>query len=253
MIFKGRYTVPDGYLQLGAQLNMRAPALENNESGTNNNRASYNECHAFAEGHEANGDILPMYSVSYKTLVILRHSVELMKVSSKDGRRLTGASFDILNSTNPSDVVTYYTFDKKRNKNEPAQMKDMEVDMGGSLILNLSPGIYYYKETKAPAGYVADDSLYRFRVVSDSDAVYYYTADLKTPQQLQQEYLVINDTEFTKYLSTAYAGKEFVSVSDVFHVFDSSGNIVSRFAEDSAGVYVYEKNDSSAVIAAAEK
>lgn len=248
VIFKGRYTVPDGYLQLGAQLNMRAPALENNESGTNNNRASYNECHAFAEGHEANGDILPMYSVSYKTLVILRHSVELMKVSSKDGRRLTGASFDILNSTNPSDVVTYYTFDKKRNKNEPAQMKDMEVDMGGSLILNLSPGIYYYKETKAPAGYVADDSLYRFRVVSDSDAVYYYTADLKTPQQLQQEYLVINDTEFTKYQSTAYAGKEFVLDSDVFHVFDSSGNIVSRFAEDSAGVYVYDRNDSSAVI-----
>ena len=248
VIFKGRYTVPDGYLQLGAQLNMRAPALENNESGTNNNRASYNECHAFAVGYDTNGDKLPMYSVSYKTLVILRHSVELMKVSSKDGRRLTGASFDILNSTNPSDVVTYYTFDKKRNKNEPAVMKDMEVDMGGSLILNLSPGIYYYKETKAPAGYVADDSLYRFRVVSDSDAVYYYTADLKTLQQLQQEYLVINDTEFTKYQSTAYAGKEFVSVSDVFHVFDSSGNIVSRFAEDSAGVYVYEKNDSSAVI-----
>ena len=244
VIFEGNYIVTQGSLQLRASLNMRAPALENDADSTNNNRASYNEVHMFAEGFDPGNNVhYPMYSVSNKTLVILRHSVELVKVSSRDGRRLTGAEFAVYNSTTENDYVHYWTFDKKRNKNEDHYMSDMEVDLGGTLELNLSPGIYYYKEIKAPTGFQADDSLYRFRVVADSNAVYYYTVDLKTAAQTDDEYLVINNDEFDKYKDSIYAGKQPVSNSAVFHVFDGS-SIVGHFRWDSAeGAYVYDETE----------
>ena len=239
VLYKGNYQVTGGYLELGAYLNMRAPALENDNTNTNNHRAAFNESHVFAEGIDKTGGHFPMYSVSNKTLVILRHSVELVKVSSRDGRRLTGATFSVFNSTNTDDLVKYYTFDKKRNKNQQFEMKDMEVDQGGSLILNLAPGIYYYKETKAPTGYISDDALYRFRVVSDSNAVYYYNVDLKTSGALNDEYFVINNDEYLKYKNSIYSGKSAVSSASVFHVYDADGNMMDRFREDS-GKYIFD-------------
>ena len=249
IIFTGSHQEADGYLQLWADLNMRAPALENDTNSTNNNRASYNEAHVFAKGMDNTGKNFPMYSVSNKTLVILRHSVELVKVSAKDSRRLTGAEFSVLNSTDPADYVRYYTFDKKRNKNEQHEMKEMPVDLGGSLILNLAPGIYYYQETKAPAGFKADPSLYQFRVVADSNAVYYYTADLKTSDELRDEYLVINYDEYYKYKDTVYSGKDNVLTSSVFHVYDGNKNQVGQFRWDSSSnSYVYDETELTSPI-----
>ncbi len=130
IIFEGTYNVTNGYLELGAYMSMTAPALENNSDAEKiiNNRATYNEAHVFAQGTDANGTNFPMYSVSNRTLVVLRHSVELEKVDSKNNRRLSGAKFTIFskdlgetgfaNNKENSNIVSYYTFDKRRNKND---------------------------------------------------------------------------------------------------------------------------------------
>ena len=197
-------------------MDMTAPPLENSQDASQiiNNRAAYNESHVFAEGTDNTGTKFPMYSVSNRTLVILRHHVELEKVDSKDGHRLNGAKFTIFSNTsdfantasNPN-VVRYYTFDKKRNRNESHQMLNMAVDISGILKLNLSHGIYYYKETSPPTGYNPDERIYRFRVIADTDAVYYYVPRIYgTLEQLDSEYAIVNSVEYNAY-TDIYGGK----------------------------------------------
>ncbi|MBR1384928.1 MAG: BspA family leucine-rich repeat surface protein [Ruminococcus sp.] len=263
VIFDGTYTVTNKYLELGAYIDMSAPALENNTDIDRiiNNRATYNEVHVFAEGVPSGSDVsFPMYSVSNKTLVILRHNVELEKVSSKNnGRRLSGAKFTIFSNSNsfendPSNesIAHYYTFDKRRNKNESHQMIDMPVDITGILQLNLSPGIYYYKETEPPAGYKEDPKPYRFRVTADTDSVYYYTAKLyESTAQRDAEYIAVNSEEFGLY-PEIYGTKIPIDDSLMLAVFDTDGTAVTHFrigtdAAD-AGKYVYDTLDPDATI-----
>ena len=253
VIFEGRCTVTDNYLELGAYMDMTAPPLENSQDVSKiiNNRATYNESHVFAEGIDNTDTHFPMYSVGNRTLVILRHHVELEKVDSKDGHRLSGAKFTIFSNTsdfantasNPN-VVRYYTFDKKRNRNESHQMLNMAVDISGILKLNLSPGIYYYKETSPPTGYNPDERIYRFRVIADTDAVYYYVPRIyNTSEQLNNEYAVVNSVEYSAY-TDIYSGKEPVDDNFSLCVFDSDGNVMDKFCVgtgEDAGKYIYDE------------
>ena len=262
VIFEGTYTVTGRYLELGAYMDMSAPALENNTDIEKiiNNRATYNEAHVFAEGVPSNSETsFPMYSVSNRTLVILRHNVELEKVSAKNNsRRLSGAKFTIFSDSrsfenDPSNesIAHYYSFDKKRNRNESHQMIDMPVDISGILQLNLAPGIYYYKETEPPAGYRADPKPYRFRVTADTDAVYYYTAKLYDSTELRDaEYIAVNSEEFALY-PEIYGSKAPVDDSLMLAVYDTDGNAVTRFrigTDADAGKYVYDAIDPAATV-----
>lgn len=249
VIFKGDYVVPNNYLKITANLNMRAPSIVNDSSIQNviNNRATYNDCHFFAMGKDKLAANFPMYSVSNRTLVILNHSVELEKVSAKSGKRLTGAAFSVYNNGDctSSDIVQYYDFNRKSGKNEIKTMEDMLVNLSGILTLNLAPGIFYYKETVAPKGFNKDEKAYRFRVISDANSVYYYSVDLKTDVQMNQEYLVVNNEEYTKYQWTVYAGKSVVLDSKEFRIYDSYGNVIDKFMEDASGEYTYDSADGN--------
>ena len=254
VIFEGSCTVTDNYLELGAYMDMTAPPLENSQDVSKiiNNRATYNESHVFAEGIDNTGTHFPMYSVGNRTLVILRHHVELEKVDSKDGHRLSGAKFTIFSNTsnfentasNPN-IVSYYTFDKKRNRNQSHQMLNMAVDISGILKLNLSPGIYYYKETSPPTGYNPDERIYRFRVTADTDAVYYYFPQIyNTLENLNDEYIIVNHSEYIAY-TDIYSGKTPFDNSFPLYVFDSDGKTINKFRvdTDNAGKYIYDETD----------
>ncbi|MCR4646070.1 MAG: hypothetical protein K5695_11810 [Oscillospiraceae bacterium] len=249
ILFKGDYVVPDQYLKLTADLNMRAPEIVNSSEIEHviNNRATYNDTHVFAQGEDNLGVEFPMYSVSNRTMVILNHSVELEKVSSKSGKRLTGAQFTVYNSgtCQETDIVKYFDFNKRLAQNVQKSMKDMEVDLSGILRLDLAPGIFYYKETKAPLGYELDDGAYRFRVISDDNAVYYYSVGLKTPEELAREYLIVNNVEYNDY-PDIYGSKTPVDSSQVFHVYDPDGEPVDHLRYDNErGAYVYDPEEGN--------
>ncbi|MBQ4465017.1 MAG: hypothetical protein II916_03540, partial [Oscillospiraceae bacterium] len=228
ILYEGEHQVGDSKeMELTAYLHMSAPALSNDGDEANNNRATYNDTHAFAQGYNSQVNTnFPIYSVSDQTMVILRHNVELMKVSSvQKEKRLSGAQFSVYKGTatgeitQDSNLVQYY----KKGASEPSLMQHETVDMTGILKLNLAPGIYYYQETKAPSGYVLDNRLYRFRAVADENAVFYYNVDLKTAEQLEQEYLIVNkDTEYRLYQDSVYAGKQCVPDTDAFHVYSQN-------------------------------
>ncbi|MBR1561823.1 MAG: hypothetical protein IJ645_01315, partial [Ruminococcus sp.] len=236
------YTIDNSSLDLRADLNMKAPALEDEvDTDIINNRAAYNDLHCFGEKTNTT-EHYGVYNVSDKTLVLLRHIVELVKVSSKTQRRLTGAAFSVFNDDAGTNIVKYWP-DQKAT--EPSLMKDMPVDKSGTLQLNLSPGVYYYKETKAPSGFVADERLYRFRVVSDSNNVYYYTVDFKTAEEVADEYIVVNRYEYEKYWSdhTTYADS-----TQKFFVFDSSGNKLGFVYNSELGAFIYDQTQNNAAV-----
>ncbi|MBQ7187082.1 MAG: hypothetical protein IJR91_05565 [Ruminococcus sp.] len=230
VLFRGSYTISDNVpVSVKADLNMKAPNLTAQNEQTNNNRVTYNEVQFYAKATNDHSEDSALDSASEKTLVVLRHMVELVKVSSKNpDKRLTGAEFSVYTDAGCQTPVVYY----EKNEPESKRMENMEVDASGSLSLNLSPGVFYYKEVKAPQGYHPDDRPYRFRVVSDSNAVYYYTVDLKTADAASNEYLVVNDKEYDVYKDSVYSGKSFMDSSHEFHVYDANGNAVSRFEWD---------------------
>lgn len=245
VVFKGTYTIDNSSLDLRADLNMKAPALEDEvDADIINNRAAYNDLHCFGEKSNTT-ERYGVYNVSNKTLVLLRHIVELVKVSSKTQRRLTGAAFSVFNDDAGTSIVKYWP-DQKAT--QPSLMEDMPVDKSGTLQLNLSPGVYYYKETKAPDGYIADDKLYRFRVVSDSNNVYYYTVDFKTADKVAEEYLVINKYEYDRYKTTVYSGKIFTDPNQDFFVFDSNGNKLGFEYSGEQGTFFYKPEEENAAV-----
>ena len=245
VLFRGTYTIDNSSLDLRADLNMKAPALEDEvDANIINNRAAYNDLHCFGEKTNTT-EHYGVYNVSDKTLVLLRHIVELVKVSSKTQRRLTGAAFSVFNDDAGTSIVKYWP-DQKAT--QPSLMEDMPVDKSGTLQLNLSPGVYYYKETKAPDGYIADDKLYRFRVVSDSNNVYYYTVDFKTADEVAEEYLVINKYEYDRYKTTVYSGKSFIGPDQDFFVFDSNGNKLSFTYSDELKSFIYDAGETNAAV-----
>ncbi|MBR7037867.1 MAG: hypothetical protein IKI21_01275 [Oscillospiraceae bacterium] len=253
VLFRGEHQIVSD-MSLGAYLDMSAPPLENDSDIEKiiNNRATYNEAHVFAESTTAYDGEFPLYSVSNRTLVVLRHNVSLEKVSSKDhSRRLTGACFTIFqddssfeNVSTNSNIVRYYTFDKKRNRNETKKMFNMPVDLTGVLQLNLSPGIYYYVETKPPRGYLPDPAPYRFRVTADTDSVYYYTVKLHDDAAaLAAEHFIINEEEFTQYRDTVYQNK--TAAVDDLYVYAVTPDQMTRVEwftdgiDENEGKYVY--------------
>ena len=242
VLFRGTYTIDNSSLDLRADLNMKAPALEDEvDADIINNRAAYNDLHCFGEKTNTT-EHYGVYNVSNKTLVLLRHIVELVKVSSKTQRRLTGAAFSVFNDDAGTSIVKYWP-DQKATA--PSLMEDMPVDKSGTLQLNLSPGVYYYKETKAPSGFVADERLYRFRVVSDSNNVYYYTVDFKTAEEVADEYIAVNRYEYEKYWSdhTTYADS-----TQKFFVFDSSGNKQGFVYNSELGAFIYDQTQNNAAV-----
>ena len=257
IIYKGNHIIGDTKeMELTAYVNMRAPALSNDGDEANNNRATYNDVHAFAQGNNSVVNTnFPIYSISDQTMVILRHNVELMKVSSTNpDKRLSGAKFTVYkgntNGTVDADenIVKYY----EKGTSEATDMKDMKVDMTGTLQLNLAPGIYYYKETAAPSGYKLDSRLYQFRAISDENSVYYYSINLKTGDELNQEYLIVNKTtEYDAYANTVYNGKTPVADADVFHIYsnntDKTRSQVSCLVyDDELGCYTYNQTAGNA-------
>ncbi len=245
VLFRGTYTIDNRSLDLRTDLNMKAPALEDEvDANIINNRAAYNDLHCFGEKSNTT-ERYGVYNVSNKTLVLLRHIVELVKVSSKTQRRLTGAAFSVFNDDAGTSIVKYWP-DQKAT--EPRLMKDMPVDKSGTLQMNLSPGVYYYKETKAPDGFIADDKLYRFRVVSDSNNVYYYTVDFKTADEVAEEYLVINKYEYDRYKTTVYSGKSFIGPDQDFFVFDSNGNKLGFTYSDELKSFIYDAGETNAAV-----
>lgn len=245
VLFRGTYTIDNSSLDLRADLNMKAPALEDEvDADIINNRAAYNDLHCFGEKTNTT-EHYGVYNVSDKTLVLLRHIVELVKVSSKTQRRLTGAAFSVFNDDAGTSIAKYWP---DQMATQPRLMKDMPVDKSGTLQLNLSPGVYYYKETKAPDGYIADDKLYRFRVVSDSNNVYYYTVDFKTAAEVAEEYLVINKYEYDRYKTTVYSGKNFIGPDQDFFVFDSNGNKLGFTYSDELKSFIYDAGETNAAV-----
>ena len=254
VIFKGAHIVGDDKeMQLRAYIDMSAPSLTNDGADANNNRAAYNDTHVFAEGENSvNGVDFPMYSVSNTTMVIMRHNVELMKVSAKDGsKRLTGARFDVYKGSpaagtevdSDDNLVWYY----EKGGNEPKPMKDKAVNLAGVLQMNLSPGIYYYKETKAPAGYVLDPTLFRFRAISDENSVFYYTTDLKTAEEIDREHLIANKMEYDAYQNSVYSGRDPVDENKVFHIYSDDGIMLTELAYDAVQQeYIYDPDSDSA-------
>ncbi|MBE6872575.1 MAG: hypothetical protein E7493_01460 [Ruminococcus albus] len=254
VIFKGAHIVGDDKeMQLRAYIDMSAPSLTNDGADANNNRAAYNDTHVFAEGENSvNGVDFPMYSVSNTTMVIMRHNVELMKVSAKDGsKRLTGARFDVYKGSpaagtvvdSDDNLVWYY----EKGGNEPKPMKDKAVNLAGVLQMNLSPGIYYYKETKAPAGYVLDPTLFRFRAISDENSVFYYTTDLKTAEEIDREHLIANKIEYDAYQNSVYSGRDPVDENKVFHIYSDDGIMLTELAYDAVQQeYIYDPDSDSA-------
>ncbi len=254
VIFKGAHIVGDDKeMQLRAYIDMSAPSLTNDGADANNNRAAYNDTHVFAEGENSvNGVEFPMYSVSNTTMVIMRHNVELMKVSAKDGsKRLTGARFDVYKGSpaagtevdSDDNLVWYY----EKGGNEPKKMKDKAVNLAGVLQMNLSPGIYYYKETKAPAGYVLDPTLFRFRAISDENSVFYYTTDLKTAEEIDREHLIANKMEYDAYQNSVYSGRDPVDENKVFHIYSDDGIMLTELAYDAVQQeYIYDLDSESA-------
>ncbi len=253
IIFAGQHVVgPTKEMQLSAYMNMTAPELINDSTGnaTNNNRASFNNTHVFAEGLSSTGVQFPMYSLSNTTMLTLRHNVQLMKVSASDKtQRLSGAAFDVFNGTSSGNIddeanlVQYY----KKGKTESIPMKDMEVDLSGILQMNLAPGIYYYKETRAPAGYELDDRLYRFRASADKNSVYYYMTRLVSASDLASEYMIVNNKEYDIYRDSIYAGKTPVDDNEAFRIYDDDGNEIGFLLyDDDNGQYVYDIENGSA-------
>ncbi|MBR0484009.1 MAG: hypothetical protein IJJ69_04415 [Oscillospiraceae bacterium] len=239
IIYKGEHIIGDEKeVQLTAYVNMRAPALTNDGEEINNNRATYNDTHVFAQGHNGSNNVdFPMYSVSDVTMVIMRHNIELMKVSSANNdKRLSGATFSVYNGnsvsgTNVDDeqnIVSYY----EKGKSQISYMKDAAVNLSGVLQMNLAPGIYYYKETKAPTGYELNDTLFRFRAIADENAVFYYTAELKTEEQLNSEYLIVNKKEYDTYAQTIYRDKEAVDTDKIFHIYTNDNEEVGYMVYD---------------------
>ena len=254
VIFEGAHIVGDDKeMQLRAYIDMSAPSLTNDGADANNNRAAYNDTHVFAEGENSvNGVDFPMYSVSNTTMVIMRHNVELMKVSAKDGsKRLTGARFNVYKGSpaagtevdSDDNLVWYY----EKGGNEQFPMKDKAVNLAGVLQMNLSPGIYYYKETKAPAGYVLDPTLFRFRAISDENSVFYYTTDLKTAEEIDREHLIANKMEYDAYQNSVYSGRDPVDENKVFHIYSDDGIMLTELAYDAVQQeYIYDPDSDSA-------
>ena len=257
VLYKGKYIVTNGYLELGAYVDMKAAALTNNTEQQEiiNNRATYNEAHVFAKGKTTADVEFPMYSVSDRTLVLMHHKVELVKVSSKTNKRLTGAQFSIFNYGNTSEsdtyfanntsnnnVVKYYTFDKRYNKETLHYMVNMPVNISGALELELSPGIYYYVEEKPPTGYRADTKPYQFRVTTDTDSVYYYTAKFyESTTARDSEYLIVNYDEFESY-NAIYGTKNAVENTFPLHLFKQDGNSIAQVDHFTVegGKYTYD-------------
>ena len=247
VLFRGYHAIDKindaNEMDLIAYLNMRAPDIVNDSNDTNNNRAAYNDVHAFAKGKDgmSTGEY-PLYSLSNKTMVILRHNIELLKVSSTNNdKRLTGATFDVFDSDGET-LVQYY----KKNAANPTPMHNMSVNLSGILQMNLAPGIYYYQETKAPSGYELDPQKYRFRAISDENAVYYYTAELKEPAELENQHLIVNFKEFERYETTIYDDKEPVDSSVVFHVYNNSNTPMGYLKyDDTENRFVYNISDSA--------
>ncbi|EGC02663.1 SpaA isopeptide-forming pilin-related protein [Ruminococcus albus] len=254
VIFKGAHIVGDDKeMQLRAYIDMSAPSLTNDGADANNNRAAYNDTHVFAEGENSvNGVDFPMYSVSNTTMVIMRHNVELMKVSAKDGsKRLTGARFNVYKGSpaagtevdSDDNLVWYY----EKGGNEQFPMENKAVNLAGVLQMNLSPGIYYYKETKAPAGYVLDPTLFRFRAISDENSVFYYTTDLKTAEEIDREHLIVNKMEYDAYQNSVYSGRDPVDANKVFHIYSDDGIMLTELAYDAVQQeYIYDPDSESA-------
>ncbi len=256
VIFRGEHTIGSSQqVKLTAEIDLKAPAVSNDTSDSekaNNNRATWNDFHTFAMNHTSGtGDNVPIYSVSDKTMVILRHNVELMKVSSEDPtKRLTGAQFSVYNG-NPTgaidsdnNIVEYY----ERGAGSSADMQRMEnkeVNMSGVLQMNLAPGIYYYKETKAPKGYDLDTRIYRFRAISDAHKVYSYTTELITGTPAASGHLIANDTEYEAYKTSVYQGKTFDTDSGFRLYRDGSTQAYDKLTESANGEYTYDETSGT--------
>ncbi len=252
ILYEGQCTINnENPLELVPVINMIAPPLSNQSgSNINNNRVTYNEAYAFGAsiGNTGSQD-MPLCSKSDETLVILRHDIELAKVSSKNpSMRLTGAKFTVFgmednfenDEVNNTNIVQYYDLDStelKRLFNQP-------VDSTGILKMNLAPGIYNYLETQAPRGYTRDEHVYRFRVLADKNAVYYYTIVLKTQTQKESEYMIVNEKEVESY-DLFYNGQTKVDANKAFYVWNSEGNRVKKYSDSEIlGTYEYSSTVS---------
>lgn len=80
----------------------------------------------------------------------IKGNFEIVKVDKDTGKVLSGAEFEVL------DAEKNVIFTGKTGGNGKLTLK------------GITPGIYYYRETAAPKGYILDSDLHKF-VISDSD------------------------------------------------------------------------------------
>lgn len=86
--------------------------------------------------------------------------LEITKQDMETGSTLAGAEFEIYGST----IV-----DGKVVRDEKPLLKNLVTGEYGKLTIPLdSPGTYFYRETKAPAGYLADSQFHQIEIAGDS-------------------------------------------------------------------------------------
>ncbi|MGY5266527.1 SpaA isopeptide-forming pilin-related protein [Paraclostridium bifermentans] len=136
--------------------------------------------------------------------------IEITKVDSKDAKKfLPGTEFTV--------------FDKNGK-----EVSKAVTDKDGKVVFdNLVYGEYTYQETKAPNGYVIDNTKHAFKIETNNQVV---TNTIKNNE-------IIGKLEITKV--DAKDAKKFLPGTE-FTVFDKDGKVVSKAVTDKGGKVVFD-------------